>query len=295
MTYLAELVGDRPRGSGSGRPIPARSGRTIPSACRGRGPAAWTRRSHGRTGASRELGPPAHGSGGAGQVVEPVVLLRLPTGTAAAWSKSVPPFMGHEGAILAHGRRDLPGPRPAAAGVRSRDADGAPRRGPGRGPVRREAPAAARDGRSTRGAPGGLRRSDRRALGGGVAGLARPGVRPRGHRAHRPRRRPLGARPGHPPCTRRLVADLPRRLADLEACGLPETLVHGDFHPGNWRSGTDLPVLVDWGDSGVGHPLFDMPAFLTRIPAGDVEVSGTRGSMPGAPRGRTPTPAGPPS
>ena len=68
-----------------------------------------------------------------------------------------------------------------------------------------------------------------------------------------------------------VVADLPRRLADLEACGLPETLVHGDFHPGNWRSGTDLPVLVDWGDSGVGHPLFDMPAFLTRIPAGDVD------------------------
>jgi Ser/Thr protein kinase RdoA (MazF antagonist) len=30
----------------------------------------------------------------------------------------------------------------------------------------------------------------------------------------------------------RLVAGLP----DRAAAGLPETLVHGDFHPGNWRS-----------------------------------------------------------
>jgi hypothetical protein len=30
-------------------------------------------------------------------------------------------------------------------------------------------------------------------------------------------------------------------------------------------------VLLDWGDSGVGHPLLDQAAFLDRIPAGDVE------------------------
>jgi phosphotransferase family enzyme len=60
----------------------------------------------------------------------------------------------------------------------------------------------------------------------------------------------------------RLAADLPRRFAELADCGLPETLVHGDFHPGNWRTG---PVLVDWGDSGVGHPLLDRSAFLPRI------------------------------
>jgi Ser/Thr protein kinase RdoA (MazF antagonist) len=34
----------------------------------------------------------------------------------------------------------------------------------------------------------------------------------------------------------RLVEDLPRRAAAIAAAGLPETLVHGDFHPGNWRS-----------------------------------------------------------
>lgn len=63
-----------------------------------------------------------------------------------------------------------------------------------------------------------------------------------------------------------LAADLPRRFARLAACGLPETLVHGDFHPGNWRLGPDGLVLLDWGDSGVGHPLLDVAAFLPRVP-----------------------------
>jgi thiamine kinase-like enzyme len=67
----------------------------------------------------------------------------------------------------------------------------------------------------------------------------------------------------------RLVQDLPERLRALSACGLPDTLVHGDFHPGNWVSdGTSL-VLLDWGDSGVGSPMLDAAAFLAR-PAPDV-------------------------
>lgn len=36
--------------------------------------------------------------------------------------------------------------------------------------------------------------------------------------------------------------------------GLPETLLHGDFHPGNWRSGG---VVLDWGDAHWGHPALD--------------------------------------
>ena len=31
----------------------------------------------------------------------------------------------------------------------------------------------------------------------------------------------------------RLVEDLPRASREIEACGIPDTLVHGDFHPGN--------------------------------------------------------------
>ena len=37
-----------------------------------------------------------------------------------------------------------------------------------------------------------------------------------------------------------MLERLPALITDLEACGLPNTLVHGDFHPGNWRSDGDL-------------------------------------------------------
>jgi Ser/Thr protein kinase RdoA (MazF antagonist) len=60
---------------------------------------------------------------------------------------------------------------------------------------------------------------------------------------------------------------LPDRFRALEACGIADTLVHGDFHSGNVRGqGTDL-TLIDWGDSGIGHPLLDQPAFLRPLPS----------------------------
>ena len=63
-----------------------------------------------------------------------------------------------------------------------------------------------------------------------------------------------------------LIDDLPRRFDALGSCGLPDTLVHGDFHPGNLRGAPGRLVLLDWGDSGVGHPLLDLTAFLAAIP-----------------------------
>jgi Ser/Thr protein kinase RdoA (MazF antagonist) len=62
-----------------------------------------------------------------------------------------------------------------------------------------------------------------------------------------------------------LVSNLPARLDALYACGLDDTLVHGDFHPGNHRFDGRVLVLLDWGDSGIGHPLLDMAAFLERV------------------------------
>jgi hypothetical protein len=63
-----------------------------------------------------------------------------------------------------------------------------------------------------------------------------------------------------------VVAALPARLAALDACGLPATLVHGDLHPGNWVGDGERLVLLDWGDSVVGHPMHDVPGFLARAP-----------------------------
>jgi hypothetical protein len=63
------------------------------------------------------------------------------------------------------------------------------------------------------------------------------------------------------------IRDLPSRFAEVEACGLLDTLVHGDFHPGNTRGAGLSITLLDWGDSSVGNPLLDQPAFLDSIPA----------------------------
>jgi hypothetical protein len=65
---------------------------------------------------------------------------------------------------------------------------------------------------------------------------------------------------------------LPARCVAIAACGLPDGLLHGDFHSGNVRGGDGHALtLLDWGDSGVGHPLLDMPAFLGRSPPDQVE------------------------
>jgi hypothetical protein len=67
------------------------------------------------------------------------------------------------------------------------------------------------------------------------------------------------------------VMGLADRFARVAACGLPDTLVHGDFHPGNFRGAEGSLVLLDWGDCGVGHPLLDEPAFLDRVPPGALD------------------------
>jgi aminoglycoside phosphotransferase (APT) family kinase protein len=84
-----------------------------------------------------------------------------------------------------------------------------------------------------------------------------------------------------------LVEDLPRRFADLASCGVPDTLVHGDFHAGNARGDEGRCVVLDWGDSGVGHPLLDMAAAveplapeLVRV-AQDAWTAAWRHAVPG--------------
>jgi hypothetical protein len=47
------------------------------------------------------------------------------------------------------------------------------------------------------------------------------------------------------------------RFPLLDECGLPDTIVHGDFHPGNWRSDGTPPAIVDWADAHIGNPVLD--------------------------------------
>jgi hypothetical protein len=66
------------------------------------------------------------------------------------------------------------------------------------------------------------------------------------------------------------VRGLPSRFEEVAACGVPDTLVHGDFHPGNARGEGTSIALLDWGDCGVGNPLLDQSAFLVRVPSDQV-------------------------
>jgi hypothetical protein len=199
-------------------------------------------------------------------------VLRLPTGAGDVWCKSVPPFLAHEGAILALvGARD-PSLVPPVLGadrgkgsvllgdIAGEDQWDAPEERlveMVRTLVRVQAAWAADIGELE---AAGLPDWRARSLPGLVdVLLGRPSVRAQLTGAE------LAALDA-------LAADLPRRLAALTECGLPETLVHGDFHPGNWRFAAGSLVLLDWGDSGIGHPLFDLAGFLPRVPVGAREL-----------------------
>jgi hypothetical protein len=186
---------------------------------------------------------------------------RLPTADGATWLKSVPPFFAHEGAMLRRLDTDLVPPLVAAEGPRvlldevpgedhwgaplpvllrvlemlvALQADWVPR-------AAELAEVGAPDWRADGLLPAVERLVDR------AASRLDPAVRRR-----------LDV----------LVVGLPERLAEVAACGVPDTLVHGDFHPGNTRgSAADggRSVLLDWGDCGLGNPLLDQAAFLASI------------------------------
>jgi Ser/Thr protein kinase RdoA (MazF antagonist) len=69
-----------------------------------------------------------------------------------------------------------------------------------------------------------------------------------------------------------MVESLPVVAAAIDACGLPPTLVHGDFHPGNVRGKDTALILLDWGDSGLGHPLLDEATLMRHVPEDQIQT-----------------------
>ncbi|WBC10072.1 aminoglycoside phosphotransferase family protein [Micromonospora sp. WMMA1947] len=66
-----------------------------------------------------------------------------------------------------------------------------------------------------------------------------------------------------------LLDGLDRRLRQVGDCGLPDTLVHGDLHPGNVRGDDGHRTVIDWADSFVGHPAFDILRLTEAADAAD--------------------------
>ena len=73
-----------------------------------------------------------------------------------------------------------------------------------------------------------------------------------------------------------LVETLDGRIRAIADFGVPDTLTHGDFHPGNVQGPVGGYVVVDWGDSCVSHPMSDELAFTRRLGAEDRATAAAR-------------------
>jgi aminoglycoside/choline kinase family phosphotransferase len=193
------------------------------------------------------------------------LLIRLTTDEGVVWPKHVPPFLRHEGAVMALVREErsavptILGAAPAAGRLLLEDVPGDDAYLPTAGlAVRMVESLVALQLRMTKRrtsitAAGGLDWSSATFLQEMPRLAARRDVRTDLDRTEQS-------------ALDQLVRKLPAMLDALYACGLEDTLVHGDFHPGNHRFNGEKLVLLDWGDSGLGHPLLDMASFLDRIP-----------------------------
>jgi hypothetical protein len=182
-------------------------------------------------------------------------------GARRAWLKQVPRFFRHEAPVLRWLGEAVPGAAPAliAAGeegrVLVRDAPGED--GWAAGPAERDAIAA-------------VHHRVQVASLGAVDTLVAAGVPDRrGPLLGRWVRERLTAwrpAPGEEvPDVAALLADMDARVAAVQACGMPDSLVHGDLHGGNARLGDGPPVVIDWGDSIVGNPAADILRLTERL------------------------------
>ncbi len=199
-------------------------------------------------------------------------VLTLPTAAGAVWCKSVPAPLAHERTVVEMLEALAPGLTPALLGGWA-EAGGAATVLLGDVP-----------GEPLFGAPVGVleplvrRWVDVQAVAAGhVDGLVRRGVPDRRPAPLLAGVRALAARPevradladAELAALDELVAHLPDLLDELAGCGLPDTLVHGDLHPGNWVGDEERQALIDWGDSVVGHPAFDAHTLLERVGAAE--------------------------
>ena len=60
----------------------------------------------------------------------------------------------------------------------------------------------------------------------------------------------------------RVLEALASAVGRVEAVGLPESVVHGDFHSGNVALVDDRIVIIDWSDAAISSPAIDLVTWI---------------------------------
>jgi phosphotransferase family enzyme len=61
---------------------------------------------------------------------------------------------------------------------------------------------------------------------------------------------------------RRVLDAVAAAVTRVEAVGLPESVVHGDFHSGNAALVDDRIVIIDWSDAAISNPAIDLVTWI---------------------------------
>lgn len=166
-------------------------------------------------------------------------LFRLPTAAGPVWLKATPHFAGDEAAVITAFARHDPGlvPPVLAAGEHRMLLGHVP-------------------GGDNVAAPAEVVADVVGRLAAAQAGTAAPPGLPCRHDTSARVRALLDGGVSELTADERAAARrLTGRWPELDACGLPDTLVHGDCHAGNWLG--DPPVVIDFADAHVGNPVLD--------------------------------------
>jgi phosphotransferase family enzyme len=173
-----------------------------------------------------------------------------PSGEHISWLKQLPPFLVHEAAVLRWLGAHVPGVAPQLLAA---DASGRQLLGDVPGSDRYDV------GVDERALYAVELHGVQRLAADAQDELVRAGVPDRrGGELGRFIREWLGRSGVDLTSVRALLDALDGRVTALAACGLGDTLVHGDFHPGNVRSDGERAAILDWGDAFLGHPGFDL-------------------------------------
>jgi hypothetical protein len=85
-----------------------------------------------------------------------------------------------------------------------------------------------------------------------------------------------------PERARRVLGAVRESVAAVTRIGLPESVVHGDFHTGNAAIVGDRVVIIDWSDAAIGNPAVDVITWIAWSEGRQAEIGAAIDAWVGA-------------